>query len=111
MKHLLMGVLLAGLVPALAIQGTVSGEWRADSAPIRMKFQVDGNKLSGAVSLGESVPLPIQNGKVDRDVVSFHLADDSGGKIAFTGKVEGESIKFAVVGKKFPKEFIAKRMK
>jgi hypothetical protein len=44
-------------------------------------------------------------------VVSFHLADDSGGKIVFTGKVERESIKFAVVGKKFPKEFIAKRMK
>ena len=72
--------------------GTISGG-DGDYA-LTYTFKQDGQKLTGTVT-GPTDPIPIQEGKVDGDKISFWLQVDMGGsvvKFTTTGTIKGDEI-------------------
>ena len=58
-------------------------------------FKQDGDKLTGTVT-GPSDPIPISEGKVDGDKISFSVNVDMGGstvKFSSKGTINGDEIK------------------
>jgi hypothetical protein len=72
--------------------GTISGS-DGDFA-LTYTFKQDGGKLTGTIS-GPTDPLPIQDGKVEGDKISFWVQVDMGGNVVkFTsaGTIKGDEI-------------------
>jgi len=113
----LMIVLAFGLLAA-----DVSGKWTAQ-VPGRQgammertfTFKADGDKLSGTVSGFQGMDIPITDGKVAGDTVSFVTSIERNGntfKSNYTGTVAGDEIKFKMEGGRGgPVEFTAKKAK
>lgn len=92
---------LALLVCSLAaLAANAAGKWTAEvqgrggTNTITMNFTVAGDKLTGSVSnpMGE---LPIENGKVEGDNISFTQTLSFGGTditLKYTGVVKGDTI-------------------
>jgi opacity protein-like surface antigen len=118
-RRLLLGTALAALllVPAWA---DVTGKWTAAiDTQIGIQnytydFKVDGEKLTGRAK-SQFGDTEITEGTVKGDQVSFVENLDFQGqalRIAYTGKVSGEEIKFTrKVGEVATEEFVAKRAK
>jgi len=118
---LALGLALVGAT--LAVAADVSGKWTAQ-VPGRggqmnestFTFKVDGDKLTGTVS-GRQGEIPISDGKVSGDDISFTTTVSRGGnefKINYKGKISGDEIRFTRVregGQGQPAEFTAKRVK
>lgn len=86
-----------------AVAADVNGKW-VGQVPARggetreatFNFKVDGDKLSGTVS-GPQGEMPISDGKVSGDSISFSVLYSFGGnevKMLFKGTVSGSEIKF-----------------
>ncbi|HKV38179.1 MAG TPA: hypothetical protein VJX67_03120 [Blastocatellia bacterium] len=125
MKYRLVvfSVVLVLASAALAWAGDVSGKWNAqvpgrngETREATFNFKVDGSTLSGTVS-GPRGDLPISEGKVSGDAISFTVALEFGGnevKLLYKGVVAGDEIKFtrSREGSDRPaQEFTAKRAK
>ena len=107
----------------VAMAADVSGKWTAQ-VPGRggqtnestFTFKVDGDKLTGTVS-GRQGEIPISDGKVSGDDISFTTTVSRGGnefKVNYKGKISGDEIRFTRVregGQGQPAEFTAKRVK
>ncbi|PYV09134.1 MAG: hypothetical protein DMG07_23920 [Acidobacteria bacterium] len=118
---LALGLALVGAT--LAVAADVSGKWTAQ-VPGRggqmnestFTFKVDGDKLTGTVS-GRQGEIPISDGKVSGDDISFTTTVSRGGnefKVNYKGKISGDEIRFTRVregGQGQPAEFTAKRVK
>ena len=118
---LALGLALVGAT--LAVAADVSGKWTAQ-VPGRggqmnestFTFKVDGDKLTGTLS-GRQGEIPISDGKVSGDDISFTTTVSRGGnefKVNYKGKVSGDEIRFTRVregGQGQPAEFTAKRVK
>ena len=102
----------------VAAAADVSGKWTAE-VPGRggntqtntITLKADGAKLEGNIAnaRGET---PITDGKVDGDTVSFAVVRNFGGnemKMMYTGKVKGDTIEFNVEGGRGPQTFTAKK--
>lgn len=92
-------LLIAGSAFAANIDGTWSGEFVGGMGGQPMKlsytFKADGNTLTGTHSNGMGEPIPIKDGKIDGDNISFTVAVDFGQmKMTFkyTGIVKGDEI-------------------
>jgi hypothetical protein len=96
----------------------LSGKWTAqvpgrsgNMREVTFTFKADGNNLTGTMS-GRNGDVPIADGKIAGDDVSFTVTQDFGGnsvKQSFTGKVAGSEIKFKRSGGQGePIEFVAK---
>ncbi len=114
-----LAVLLGALaVPALAAD--ISGQWTATfntqvgEQHYVFTFKVDGEKLTGTAK-SDNGTSEIQDGTVKGDDVSFVENLNYQGqelKIAYTGKVSGDEIKFTRDVAGFAKEdLVAKRVK
>jgi hypothetical protein len=103
-------VLCAALLALAFTAGTamaadVTGKWTATMAgrggggegmTITYNFKQDGTKLTGTVETPMGDPLPIADGKVEGDKISFTMAFDRGGgpmKITNEGTISGDEIK------------------
>jgi hypothetical protein len=107
-----------------AVAGDVSGKWTAQ-VPGRdgqtreqtFQFKQDGDKLTGTASLFQGNELPISDGKVSGDDISFVVkAEFNGNTLQFNykGKVSGEEIKMTSQregGQGQVREFTAKKAK
>ena len=87
---------LAGLLFAGDISGTWTGSMSAgdNQIPLTYKFKQDGAKLTGTVT-GPGGDLPLADGKVDGDKISFSITVDRGGQpsqFMSTGTIKGEEI-------------------
>src|SRR3954451_2682983 len=88
-----------GLLLALAIAADVSGKWTGDmpgrggdTTPTTFNFKVDGDKLTGTMT-GPQANLPLQEGKVAGDQISFSATLEVNGntiKILYKGAVSGD---------------------
>jgi hypothetical protein len=94
-----LAVLLA-LTAVAAWAADVTGTWIGTiSGPdgdfsLTYTFKQDGDKLTGTVS-GPTDPLPIIEGKVDGDKISFAVNVDMGGnvvKFSSKGSIKGDQI-------------------
>lgn len=99
MKRVLVCLILCALSLAAA---DISGTWKATaegpngSMQRTFTFKVDGNKLTGETvseRFGKSV---IEDGKVDGDSVSFAVTikfQDNEMKVSYKGKLTGDTLK------------------
>jgi hypothetical protein len=115
----LFTLLLAFALSALAAD--VTGKWTAQvpgrdgqTRETNMTLKADGAKLTGSIT-GRGGELPIAEGKIDGNTISFVVSMDRGGetvKQTYTGKVSGDEIAFKREGGQGPaREFTAKRAK
>jgi hypothetical protein len=103
MKTLLLTALL-GIFAGAALAADVTGKWTAE-VPGRggnmqtntFVLKADGAKLTGTMNGGRGGDAEIGDGKVDGDNISFIVVrtfNDNTFKIAFKGKVSGDTIQF-----------------
>ena len=115
LKSLALALLLAA-APAFAAD--IDGKWTGSidtpggAMTITYQFKADGAKLTGN-SLGpDGSPLPIKNGKVDGNKISFSVTFDFGGMaidLSYTGVVSPSEIKFTGDFMGMPFEFTVKK--
>ena len=109
-----------GLLLACAVAADLSGKWMGDmpgrggdTTPTTFTFKVDGEKLTGSMT-GPQGEIPLQEGKVAGNQVSFSTTLDFGGnsvKIVYKGTMSGDTIKMSREreGSGQPREFTIKR--
>jgi hypothetical protein len=95
---------LLALLATVALAADISGKWTGDmpgrggeTAPATFTFKVDGDKLTGSLT-GPQGDIPLQEGKVAGDQISFSTTLDFGGnsiKIVYKGTVSGDQIKMS----------------
>ena len=88
----------------VTIAADISGKWSGERpgrggemVPTTFTFKVDGDRLSGTMTFG-SGDVPLQDGKVSGNQISFSTTFDAGGnsiKILYKGTVEGDQIKMS----------------
>jgi hypothetical protein len=104
-------LLLALMVPAFAADPT--GTWKSTfegpegSIDLFFKFQLSGEALTGSVG-GPMGEIPISNGKVDGDSISFTAGGDQF-SFDYKGKISGDEMKLEVEGPQGMIELLAKR--
>lgn len=118
LRKLVLAALFVALGSVAAMALDFNGKWTATvetpmgAQNLTFNFKVDGTKLTGKVTSprGET---ELMNGKVDGDAISFDYSVSFNGndfKIVYTGKADGETIKFTrQVGDFPPVEFVASR--
>lgn len=113
LKGLLLGLLLVS-APAFAagVDGDWSGSLDTPNGPVEVSysFKADGATLTGSTTGPDGAKLPIKDGKVAGDNISFTVDVDMGGNamtfkytgvvaadsIALTTDFQGQAIKFTV---------------
>lgn len=85
--------------PAGSWSWTMRGRQGADQK-VTAKFKVEGNKLTGTVTMpgrnGQSNETEIKDGKVNGEEISFNLVRERNGNsitTKYTGKISGDTIK------------------
>jgi hypothetical protein len=120
MKTMIRFACSLGLLAALAMAADIAGKWMGDmpgrggeTASTMFNFKVDGEKLSGTMT-GPQGEIPLQEGKVAGNQVSFSTTLDFGGnsvKILYKGALSGDQMKMTREreGSGQPREFTIKR--
>jgi len=103
--------MIAGvLFTALAFAADVSGTWTGtltfgdNQFPLTYTLKQDGSKLTGTVS-GPGGDLPLADGKIEGDKLSFSLTVDMGGtpaRFVSEGVLKGEEIAITTKGPNMP---------
>lgn len=107
---------LLSAVPALAAD--VDGKWAGMvSTPggdfnVGYEFKADGTQLTGTTTSLDGGMVPIKDGKIDGDKISFNVTLDFGGMmfdIAYTGVVTAAEIKLTADFAGMPFEYVVKK--
>ena len=118
-----LGVLALMAIFSLAIMAAdASGVWKASietpngAMENTFTLKVDGEKLTGTVTMGQMGDGAISDGKVDGDNVSFAVVREFNGnqfRIDYKGKVAGDEMKITgtIAGMDRTFEMTAKRSK
>ena len=120
-KKLILAVTMLIALAFVALAADVTGKW-VGSVPGRggqnmdttFTFKAEGGTLTGTVSGFQGMELPISDGKVNGDSISFTTSIERNGntiKQNYTGTVAGDEIKFKREGGRGPIEFVAKKSK
>src|SRR3954447_26257940 len=101
MRTITRAAVSMGLLLALAIAADVSGKWTGDmpgrggdTTPTTFNFKAAGDKLTGTMT-GPQGDIPLQDGKVSGDQISFSTTLDFGGnsvKIVYKGTMSGDTM-------------------
>ena len=91
-----------GILLGLAMAQTIAGKWAGDmpgrggdATPTTFNFKVTGDKLTGTMT-GPQGDIPLQEGKITGNQVSFSTTLDFGGnsvKILYKGTMSGDQMK------------------
>ncbi|MFN7995782.1 MAG: hypothetical protein U0Q18_19380 [Bryobacteraceae bacterium] len=121
MRKLLTSGFLFGLLAVASFAADVNGKWLAQmqgrngqTREVTFNLKADGNALTGSVTTPRG-DVPISDGKVDGDQISFSQTMQFGGnevKLLYKGIVSGDEIKFTRSregGEGRTQEFTAKR--
>jgi hypothetical protein len=120
LRKALLAVMFLTLGSVSVLAADFNGKWTADvttqrgTQTVAFDFHVDGSTLTGKVSSprGEG---DISEGKIDSDTITFAQVMNFNGnemKIVYTGKADGDSIKFTrTMGDRPAVEFTATRVK
>jgi hypothetical protein len=102
MKTILQLASALALVAGLAAAADISGKWSGDmpgrggdTTPTTFNFKAAGDKLTGTMT-GPQGDVPLQEGKVAGDQISFSTTLDFNGnsvKLLYKGTVSGDQIK------------------
>jgi opacity protein-like surface antigen len=88
---------LMTVLAGAALAADITGNWTgsSDQFTLTFAFKQDGEKLTGAVTGPQGDPLPISDGKVQGDKISFTVKVDMGGNsmtIRHEGAIKGDEI-------------------
>ena len=120
MKTTMKMVLSLELLLAVAMAADISGKWTGDmpgrggdTTPTTFTFKTSGDKLTGTMT-GPQGDIPLQDGKVSGDQISFTTTLDFGGnsiKLLYKGALSGDQIKMTREreGSGQPREFTIKK--
>jgi hypothetical protein len=111
---LLVGFLLLAVS---AFAADVDGKWTGSVStpngdfPQIFTFKADGATLTGSMTFMEGMEIPIADGKVDGDNISFSVTLDFGApfKMTYTGVVSGNELKVKGDAGGMPFEFVLKK--
>lgn len=116
---LVLFVLVLAAAPARAAD--VDGKWSGSiegpmgAVQIGFNFKADGTTLTGSLIAPDgSTELPIKNGKIDGDKISFVVSIDFGGMafdLNYTGVVSPDTIKMTIDIPGMPVSFEVKKVK
>jgi hypothetical protein len=82
----------------------VDGKWTGSldtpmgAIPIEFNFKADGATLNGSMLGPDGGQIPIKNGKVDGNKISFNVSLDFGGMsldFAYTGALSGDTLQMS----------------
>jgi hypothetical protein len=106
------------LVAAPAFAADVDGKWTGTVStpmgdlPVQYEFKADGATLTGTTLGFDGGSVPIKNGKVDGNKISFTVTFDFGGMsldLSYTGVVSASEIKMTGDFMGMPFEFTVKK--
>jgi hypothetical protein len=113
---------LCALFAVAAFAADISGNWTGtmqmgdNSMTISYAFKQDGEKLTGTVTGPQGEPMPLIDGRITGDKLSFSLMVDMGGspaKFSTKGVIKGDEITLTTTmegGDEFP-PMVIKRAK
>ena len=120
LRKLVLVALFVALGSVSALAADFNGKWTAQvetprgTQDMSFDFHVDGTTLTGKVTSPRG-DTDIQDGKIDGENISFAQVVNFNGnemKITYTGKADGETIKFTrQVGDRPAVDFVANRAK
>jgi hypothetical protein len=122
MKKLILAATVCMAMSLVAMAADVSGKWSAQvpgrggqMADVTFTFKAAGSDLTGSMTGFQGAEIPISEGKVNGDNISFSTTIERNGntiKQTFTGTVKGDEIQMKRDGGRGgPIEFVAKRAK
>ena len=100
-RFLFATAVLCAIFATAALAADISGNWtgslQAGNDPVPLTFTVkqDGEKLTGTVTHPQAGPMPLNDGKVVGDKVTFFVMADMNGaptKFACEGVIKGDEI-------------------
>jgi hypothetical protein len=101
MKFAVYGVALL-FVATFAFGADVDGKWEGTipgmEIPVSYTFKAEGTTLTGTSSGPENTTIPIKDGKINGNNISFTVTFDMGGqemKLEYKGVVSPDSIKLS----------------
>lgn len=106
------------LIAAPAFAADVDGKWTGTVStpmgdlPVAFEFKADGVTLTGTTLGFDGGSIPIKNGKVEGDKISFAVTFDFGGMaidLSYTGVVSSSEIKMTGDFMGMPFEFTVKK--
>jgi opacity protein-like surface antigen len=119
-RKILLATLITAFACTAAFAASVDGKWKATfdtqmgTQNYTYEFHVDGNKVTGTAT-NDRGQTPITEGKLDGDTITFVEALSFNGndiRIEYTGKIDGDQIKFTrKIGDFATEELVAKRLK
>ena len=113
-------VLLLLLVAVMVYAADVDGTWNGSVAgpqgefPVTFKFKADGAKLAGSTLGFDGSEVPINDGKIDGNTITFTVTFDFGGMplmLSYKGLVSPDQIKMSGDAFGMPFEFLLKKAK
>lgn len=121
-RKLFLLLTLTALFAGALMAADVTGKWVAqvpgrdgNTREVTYTFKADGATLTGSQSGMQGAEMPISEGKIDGDNISFKVVmERNGNKMewAYTGTVSGDEMKLKRAGGRGePIEFAAKRAK
>lgn len=117
-KFILLFLAIVGFTCAALGAEDAAGTWKATlqtpggAEENTFLFKVDGGKVTGTVSGGMLGTLPIDEGEVEDDKISFSISSDFG-VIRYSGTIKGDDMSLTLVAGdgQFTLDFNAKRVK
>ena len=117
-----MGALILGLLllAAPAFAADVDGKWTGTMStpggdfPLTFTFKADGSKLTGSMTGMDGMEIPITNGKVDGNQISYTVTIDFGGmalEMIYKGVVTPAEIKLDMSVFDMPFQLVVKKEK
>ncbi len=94
-------VMLLALGASTAFAADITGKWTGNfgDMTISFEFKQDGGTLTGTAQGPQGDPIPLKEGKVEGDKISFLVVIDAGGgemKIKHQGTIKGDEIALSV---------------
>ena len=117
---IIASVLIALVVGSTAYAADVDGTWTGSVSgpqgefPVSFTFKADGAALTGSTLGFDGMPVPIKDGKIDGNTITFTVTFDFGGMpfmLSYKGIVSADQIKMSGDAFGMPFEFVVKKEK
>jgi hypothetical protein len=111
-----LALVLFGVAPVLAAD--VDGKWTGTvmtpmgDFPVAYEFKAEGTALTGSTTGPDGGQIPIKNGKIDGNSISFQVSLDFGGmplELSYKGVISGNEIMITGDFAGMPFEFTVKK--
>jgi hypothetical protein len=121
MKFCALAAALLLVVSGLVFGADIDGKWTGKIAgpdgngmAVNYTFKAEGTSLTGFTTGPDNNQIPLKDGKIDGNNISFSIAFDMNGqemKMDFKGVLSGDEIKISFDMMGTPSEFVVKRAK